>query len=149
MNDSGLTSGMVKANEDFKLLEFRMGVVNMIQKPCKRTCGELTPEEVREAQESLSQRVWLYKPKIVAFNGKSIYETFIGISLEREFNFGKQPNKFPNSETFMYVLPSSSARCSQLPAVADKVPFYLALKKFREYLNGTIGEMSDTEIMFP
>src|SRR5690348_618886 len=45
-------------------------------------------------------------------------------------------------------MPSSSARCAQLPRAADKVPFYAALKKFRDYLNGLITELDDSEIVF-
>lgn len=46
-------------------------------------------------------------------------------------------------------MPSSSARCAQLPRAADKVPFYSALKKFRDYLNGLILELDDSEVVFP
>jgi len=45
-------------------------------------------------------------------------------------------------------MPSSSARCAQLPRAADKVPFYQALKKFKDYLNGLISELDDSEITF-
>ena len=46
-------------------------------------------------------------------------------------------------------MPSSSARCSQLPRAVDKVPFYLALKKLRDHLNGKIPHVDDSEITFP
>lgn len=46
-------------------------------------------------------------------------------------------------------MPSSSARCAQLPRAADKVPFYSALKKFRDYLSGLILELDDSEVVFP
>ena len=46
-------------------------------------------------------------------------------------------------------MPSSSARCSQLPRAVDKVPFYEALKKFRDHLNGKIPSLDDSEICFP
>lgn len=46
-------------------------------------------------------------------------------------------------------MPSSSARCAQLPRAADKVPFYSALKKFRDYINGLILELDDSEVVFP
>lgn len=49
----------------------------------------------------------------------------------------------------MWVMPSSSARCAQLPRAADKVPFYVALKKFRDYLNGVIPHMDESECVFP
>lgn len=45
-------------------------------------------------------------------------------------------------------MPSSSARCAQLPRAADKVPFYAALKKFRDYLNGLVTEIDDNEVVF-
>ena len=45
-------------------------------------------------------------------------------------------------------MPSSSARCAQLPRAMDKVPFYTALKKFRDYLNGLIPEIDDSEVVF-
>lgn len=49
---------------------------------------------------------------------------------------------------YMWVMPSSSARCAQLPRAADKVPFYAALKKFRDYLNGIISEIDEKEMVF-
>ena len=49
---------------------------------------------------------------------------------------------------YIWVMPSSSARCAQLPRAADKVPFYAALKKFRDYLNGLISELDDSEVVF-
>lgn len=45
-------------------------------------------------------------------------------------------------------MPSSSARCAQLPRAADKVPFYAALKKFRDYLNGLVPEYEETDYVF-
>lgn len=46
-------------------------------------------------------------------------------------------------------MPSSSARCAQLPRAADKVPFYAALKKFRDYLNGLVAHVDEAELVFP
>lgn len=46
-------------------------------------------------------------------------------------------------------MPSSSARCAQLPRAADKVPFYAALRKFRDFLNGAIPHVDDAELVFP
>lgn len=48
----------------------------------------------------------------------------------------------------MWVMPSSSARCAQLPRAADKVPFYAALKKFRDYLNGLVPEYEESDYVF-
>ena len=45
-------------------------------------------------------------------------------------------------------MPSSSARVAQLPRAADKVPFFEALRKFRDYLNGKIDSIEECEVTF-
>lgn len=47
------------------------------------------------------------------------------------------------------MMPSSSARCAQLPRAVDKVPYYLALKKLRDHLRGDLPTLDDSEIVFP
>lgn len=46
-------------------------------------------------------------------------------------------------------MPSSSARCSQLPRASDKVPFFVALRKLRDHLRGCLPHLDETEIVFP
>jgi len=46
-------------------------------------------------------------------------------------------------------MPSSSARCSQLPRAVDKLPFYVALRKLRDHLRGDLPNVDDTEVTFP
>ena len=53
-----------------------------------------------------------------------------------------------NGETWIWVMPSSSARVAQLPRAADKVPFFEALRKFRDYLNGKIDKIEECEVTF-
>jgi len=147
--ESGLTNRIYKSSEDTMILTHRMGLINMLQKP-NVSCQDLSAAEMQEARDNLNKCIRQYNPKIVAFNGKSIYEIYTGGSVDREFNFGKQPVKFENTASHIFVLPSSSARCSQLPKVIDKVPFYAALKKFRDHLNGQLSYvLSDLDIMFP
>ena len=54
------------------------------------------------------------------FNGKAIYEVY---SREKKFMFGKQPEPLEGTDgaTAIWVMPSSSARCAQLPRAVDKV----------------------------
>ena len=47
------------------------------------------------------------------------------------------------------MMPSSSARCCQLPRAIDKVPFYLGLKALRDYLRGDDKELDITAVTFP
>ena len=46
-------------------------------------------------------------------------------------------------------MPNSSARCAQLPRAVDKVPFYVALKKFRDHLRGDLPDLKESEVTFP
>ena len=46
-------------------------------------------------------------------------------------------------------MPSSSARCAQLPRAIDKVPYYIALKKLRDHLNGFVETVDPSEFVFP
>jgi len=46
-------------------------------------------------------------------------------------------------------MPSSSARCSQLPRAEDKLPFYVGLRKLRDFVNGTLHSLNEVEITFP
>lgn len=49
----------------------------------------------------------------------------------------------------IFVMPSSSARFTQLPRAVDKVPFYVALKKVKDHLNGTLPDLDESEVTFP
>jgi TDG/mug DNA glycosylase family protein len=149
--ESGLTDHLFKSTEDAKLLERRIGLINMFERASAKTVQDLSSDEVKQAQLNLKQKITHFRPKVVAFNGKSIYETYLGASVKSDFNFGKQPLRFDNntSQTIMFVLPSSSARCSQLPKVVDKVPFYSALRQLSEHLNGRLPSLTDLDITFP
>ena len=50
---------------------------------------------------------------------------------------------------YAWVMPNSSARCAQLPRAVDKVPFYVALKKFRDHLRGDLPDLEESEVTFP
>ncbi|XP_059609742.1 uncharacterized protein LOC132257057 isoform X2 [Phlebotomus argentipes] len=143
---SGLTHEQMTAEEDYKLLKFGIGFTNMVQRATKGS-ADLTRKEIKEGSHILMDKLKRFRPKIAVFNGKLIFEVFSG---KKDFNFGRQPECIEGTNTYMWVMPSSSARCAQLPRAADKVPFYAALKKFRDYLNGvaTEAELDEQEFVF-
>lgn len=141
---SGLTQQQMSADEDYKLLQVGIGFTNMVQRATKGS-ADLTRKEIKEGSQILLEKLRKFRPKIAVFNGKLIYEVFSG---KKDFKFGRQPDLIEGTNTHMWVMPSSSARCAQLPRAADKVPFYAALKKFRDYLNGVITEIDESEMVF-
>ena len=50
--------------------------------------------------KKLVEKIKEYNPKIAVFNGKGIYEVFSG---EKEFIFGKQPQKIADTDTVNYL----------------------------------------------
>ncbi|XP_069694049.1 probable basic-leucine zipper transcription factor H isoform X3 [Periplaneta americana] len=132
------------ADDDYKLLQVGIGFTNMVARATKGS-ADLTRKEIKEGSQILLEKLQKYKPKIAVFNGKLIFEVFSG---KKDFSFGRQPDFVDGTNTYMWVMPSSSARCAQLPRAADKVPFYAALKKFRDYLNGIIADLDETEVVF-
>ena len=93
----------------------------------------------------LREKLCKFKPKVAVFNGKAIYEVYSG---QKKFMFGRQPEPLNDGATWLWVMPSSSARCAQLPRAVDKVPFFEALRKFRDYLTGRLHKIEDCEVVF-
>ncbi|XP_055883292.1 G/T mismatch-specific thymine DNA glycosylase-like [Biomphalaria glabrata] len=142
---AGLIPEPMNAYDDYKLLNYGIGFTNICARTTKGS-ADLKKHEIREGAEILRKKIVLYKPKIAVFNGKGIYEVFSG---NKHFNIGKQPEKVEGADTILFVMPSSSARCAQLPRAADKVPFYLALKKLRDHLRGDLATLEESEVVFP
>jgi len=142
---SGLIPRPMNADNDKELLSIGIGFTNIVERTT-RASQELTRQEIEEGAKKLIAKIKEYNPKIAVFNGKGIYEVFSG---QKEFIFGKQPEKIEDTDTYAWVMPNSSARCAQLPRAVDKVPFYAALKKFRDHLRGDIPELDESEVVFP
>ncbi|XP_069174457.1 uncharacterized protein [Procambarus clarkii] len=141
---SGLIPEPFNAYDDFRLLEYGIGFTNMVARTTKGS-ADLSRQEIKEGGKILRAKLKKYKPLIAVFNGKGIYEIYSG---KKQFCFGKQPEKVEGTNTHIWVMPSSSARCAQLPRALDKVPFYSALRKFRDYLKGILTELDDEEVVF-
>ncbi|KAK7076156.1 hypothetical protein SK128_023560 [Halocaridina rubra] len=141
---SGMISEPYCAYDDFRMIEYGIGFTNVVARTT-RSSTDLSKKEMKEGSEILKEKIRLYKPLIAVFNGKTIYEIFSG---KKNFCFGRQPEKVEGTDTHIWVMPSSSARCAQLPRAVDKVPFYAALRKFLDYLKGRIQELDEAEVVF-
>jgi len=142
---SGLIPTPFTANDDYRVPQYGIGFTNIVQRPTKAG-SDITKDEIGAGAEVLAQKIKMFRPKIVAFNGRGIYEVYAG---NKHFHYGKQPELFPGTDTHVFVMPSSSARCSQLPRAEDKLPFYVGLRKLRDFVNGTLHSLNEAEITFP
>ncbi|XP_015905050.1 uncharacterized protein [Parasteatoda tepidariorum] len=142
---AGLIPEPMSAVDDFKLISHGIGFTNIVSRPTKGS-ADLSRKEIREGAEILLSKLRKYQPKIAVFNGKMIYEVFSG---KKNFDFGRQPDPIQGTGISVFVMPSSSARCAQLPRAVDKVPFYIALKKLRDHLCGVLPDLDFSEVSFP
>jgi thymine-DNA glycosylase len=120
--ESGIVPEPLTFADDARVLEYNIGLTNLVQRS-SRSMDDLTPTEMRKGAERLRKKLRTYRPKIVCFNGKRIYEVFVG----RRCDFGLQPEKYAGAE--LYVMPSTSARTQTFPRATDKLPFFRELKK--------------------
>ncbi|TSQ92615.1 G/T mismatch-specific thymine DNA glycosylase [Bagarius yarrelli] len=150
---SGLTDEQLNYMHDQTLPDrYGIGFTNMVERTTPGS-KDLSNKEIREGGKQLLEKLQKYKPRIAAFNGKCIYETFckeiFGVKA-KNLEFGLQPYKVPETETVCYLMPSSSPRCAQFPRAQDKVHFYIKLKELRDQLKGVIPtqDIQETQYTF-
>ncbi|HEY7268353.1 MAG TPA: mismatch-specific DNA-glycosylase [Dehalococcoidia bacterium] len=120
--ESGIIPEKITYTDDRRVLEWRIGLTNLVDRTT-RGVEDLTREEMAAGAHALREKLLRYRPKVVCFNGKSIYEAFSG---RRKVEFGLQPETLESM--LMFVVPSSSARTAayQRPA---KVAYFRELKR--------------------
>ena len=143
---SGLIPTPMGPEDDHKMLDLNMGFTNVVPR-ATRGLSDLSRKEISDGAVVLREKLGRYRPKVAVFNGKAIYEVYSG---QKKFMFGKQPETLEGTEgkTWVWVMPSSSARCAQLPRAVDKVPFFSALKSFLAFLKGEAKEPSHKDLVF-
>lgn len=87
-------SSPVSCYDDLRMLEWGIGFTNVCTRPTKGA-AELTRKEMKEGTQLLLQKLRRYRPKIACFNGKGIYESFVG---HKNFYMGKQPDPIPGTD---------------------------------------------------
>jgi TDG/mug DNA glycosylase family protein len=118
--ESGLVTEPITWREDERVLEWNIGLTNMVPRTT-RSLTDLTPSELKAGAETLRKKLTRYRPAVACFNGKRIFEVFAG----RTASFGVQPETVGGA--IIYVMPSTSARTAayQRP---DKLRHFIALR---------------------
>lgn len=119
--ESGLVSERLTYEQDARVLEWNIGLTNMVARP-SASLSDLGADELRAGAEILRAKLLRFRPAIVCFNGKRIYEVFSG----RRCEFGLQADRLDRST--LYVMPSTSARTAAYQR-ADKLRFFQELRR--------------------
>ena len=99
--ESGVVPEMLSYNDDKRLVEFGVGLTDLVKRPTKGM-EEIERQEFAEGRVLHAQKLEELKPRVVAFNGKGVYERFSGrtckLGLQKETLYGAH----------VFVLPSTS-----------------------------------------
>jgi len=101
--ESRIVPEPLEYTDDRRLIEFGIGLTDLVKRPT-RGIEEIAPEEFAEGRVLLAQKLEQYAPRVIAFNGKLVYEKFSG----RPCTLGLQKEQLYGARVF--VLPSSSAQ---------------------------------------
>jgi TDG/mug DNA glycosylase family protein len=103
MYESGVIPEPIGYEDDRRIVEFGIGMTDLVKRPT-RGVEELERQEFAEGRVLLAQKLEEMKPKVIAFNGKMVYEKFAG----RACKLGLQKDKLYGAQVF--VLPSTSGQ---------------------------------------
>lgn len=125
MYESGVIPEPLDYNDDRRMIEFGIGLTDLVKRPT-RGIEELTREEFAEGRVLLAQKLEELRPRVVAFNGKLVYEKFSGrpckLGLQKELLYGAH----------VFVLPSTSGQNAKGSGV--KMRYFRQLAKLLERL---------------
>jgi TDG/mug DNA glycosylase family protein len=101
--ESGIVPEPLEYRDDKRLIEFGIGMTDLVKRPT-RGIEEIEREEFAEGRVLLGQKLEQFSPRIVAFNGKIVYEKFA----QRACTLGLQKGTIYGAKVF--VLPSTSGQ---------------------------------------
>lgn len=103
MYETGVIPEPLEYRDDKRIIEFGIGLTDLVKRPTKGI-EELTREDFAEGRIVLSQKLEEFAPRVIAFNGKAVYEQFA----QRKCNHGLQKELLYGARVF--VLPSTSGQ---------------------------------------
>jgi TDG/mug DNA glycosylase family protein len=100
---AGVIPEPLEYRDDKRIIEFGIGLTDLVKRPTKGI-EELTREDFAEGRIVLSQKLEEFAPRVIAFNGKTVYEQFA----QRKCRYGLQKELLYGARVF--VLPSTSGQ---------------------------------------
>ena len=93
MYESGVIPEPLGYEDDRRVLEFGIGMTDLVKRPT-RGVEEIERQEFSEGRVLLAQKLEDLRPRVIAFNGKMVYEKFTGrvckLGLQKEDVYKRQ-----------------------------------------------------------
>jgi TDG/mug DNA glycosylase family protein len=114
LHRAGLTPRRLTPEQDRELLEYGIGVTNIVARPT-RAAAELSVAELREGAAAIADLVSRYRPRVLAVLGVTAWRT----AFDRpKAILGLQPERIGDAETWVAPNPSGLNAHHQLPDLA-------------------------------
>jgi len=111
---AGFTNRLLSPFEERELLDYRLGITNIVAR-ATASADVLTSEELVTGACRLARKVRRYEPAAVAFLGISAYRIAFG---RLKAGLGKQRERLANAEVWILPNPSGLNAHYQLPKLA-------------------------------
>ncbi|MDX2973068.1 G/U mismatch-specific DNA glycosylase [Kribbella solani] len=112
---SGFTSRQLMPAEQQELLDYRLGITNVVDRPSAKA-AELTRAELVAGGENLTAKVLTYQPEWLAVLGVTAYRDAFA---ERNAAVGKQDRAIGTTRVWVLPNPSGLNAHYTLPKLAD------------------------------
>jgi len=134
LGDSGLTPEPITYAQDYRLLEWNLGLTNLIARPSPGI-DDLRREEYTDGWKSLDRKIRRYEPKMVAFVGVTLYRAVLPLLKESDriseatHVLGLRSLKIHGADIF--VLPNPSGRNANF-SYAEMLKAFVELRNLLE-----------------
>jgi TDG/mug DNA glycosylase family protein len=123
LHESGLIPQRLQPQDDWKLVRFGIGLTDVVKRSSD-SASDLLQDEFKEGAIVVRNKVLMWRPRIVCFNGLTAFRAVFG----RNEGPGATPDRIGESRVF--VVPSTSRRNAAYPR--DHVLFWFTeLARFR------------------
>lgn len=123
LHASGLTPVLLEPEEDRRLLEFRLGITNLVAR-ASRAAGELGRDELTDGERILRRKIARLRPAWVALVGLTIYQQMFP---KGPRGAGAKPERLAGSRLF--VLPNPSGLNASFPGFQHKLVWFEKLSQ--------------------
>ena len=117
---SGVIPELLEHRDDKRMIEFGIGLTDLVKRPT-RAVEEVGREEFAEGRILLSQKLQQYAPQVIAFHGKTAYQSFS----QRQCKLGLQKERLYGARVF--VLPLANGPSMEGQAI--KMRYFRQLAK--------------------
>jgi TDG/mug DNA glycosylase family protein len=139
LHAAGLTPVELRAEEDQRLVEWKLALVNLCARPTK-VASELKRKELLTGRNELVKKVQVMKPHVVALVGVTLYPVVFARAdrkapkVELVPGPGVKPQRLGDAHVF--VVPNPSGLNASFPTFEAKLPWFVALREYVDRLEG-------------